>query len=697
MQAIYEKEVVKMQQDNARRGYNTSDHDEFKCWDLVVRSIKFAFFPLTGYPYLSPAYIRQQIDKPTTSREELDCYKLTARPTWQAVVARYTVLLSSVLCLINSLTLPWTVFRRLDLKRPEANVAMLNKNTYRFTCLVSNCTTLRSEGQEMQEVRAMMGDTRNHLMDSREQLFRALLKLPYLSLCQPVLSKFYEPYHHFGENGMFMFTIVGFTVLFGGLLALIRNFYGANNLFLMFLVAPRVTRQVVQERASEMLQELASSRHNYRIFWAHNCATHKPAAELFLLSDCKHQLAGGFALPPAYRIRPRLQIRYESLIFNYNNHNADPALARTLPLPHQPSRQERDREKLLLMWKSIKDEQERELNVTRRQSDSAAKDCITTMRSGWWRSRAVAQVGLMTGLITSLIIAERLLGYCLMLILITKKQEHLNQIGSNMATTNCSIWIMDESEPSESNYYGKLIQLDKYQLSTGELSSLVFLILAAPPIFCYINFWAFYMMTIEELTGWLCECKFELLLGTEFVRQLVASSTASVNENDSRSEPIMTSNTCKFAHIYKHNQQSRFNLTGNIRSRFRPLTGWSFVINDCKLLGNDGLPTRSRLESAQAIEEYVTQQIAADKMCLCSAIDLLEKLHTSLRIFIEHVDYNQSTVTVMITFANLLVYVYVCIDLFFVSRSRDFRSTPLVHLFLSWSFANFIIGCASNM
>lgn len=113
-------------------------------------------------------------------------------------------------------------------------------------------------------------------------------------------------------------------------------------------------------------------------------------------------------------------------------------------------------------------------------------------------------------------------------------------------------------------------------------------------------------------------------------------------------------------------------------------------------LGANGRKTCSRFESNLVREAYVANIIASRAMNLNSAVDLLEKLCVSFRIFIEHVHSYGPTMTMMISFINMYIYGVVVIAVWHLRSINNFLLIPICLLLSGWLASNFFILPASN-
>lgn len=111
-----------------------------------------------------------------------------------------------------------------------------------FTCLITNCTQL------------MKNTT----------LGESFSKLPIFSLCHPNASKTFTPIKDIDSPGLLISSISSFGIfLLGSLFPLVQTFFPVSDTLIMFVVAPRLTTDLVQQRAKLILLELSDSYKNF--------------------------------------------------------------------------------------------------------------------------------------------------------------------------------------------------------------------------------------------------------------------------------------------------------------------------------------------------------------------------------------------------------------------------------------------------
>ena len=103
------------------------------------------------------------------------------------------------------------------------------------------------------------------------------------------------------------------------------------------------------------------------------------------------------------------------------------------------------------------------------------------------------------------------------------------------------------------------------------------------------------------------------------------------------------------------------------------------------------LGTKSKYESTVAMERFVAQAIEANNLHPDSAIELLEKLYISVRIFVEHVHQYGPTMTLMIAYISLYIYTFILIGAWYMYSVDNFILEPALLVIFAWLLANTFI------
>lgn len=654
-------------------------HLQLKSQSALPNLIKNTLSLSLNYPWYSQAYLAS-VERHSSDANELEQYRATQSSGRGARAFRTTIMVISVLYTIRAASFTVPMVKEINLRSASSNIIPLRPRTdsnftYRFSCLVSNCVRLASASD-------------------LEALAAHLLEMPHFQMCHPILSTINDISQHMGSRGILMATGLSFGVLLSGLvLPLILINFPTGNFLTMFLAAPKVTGKLVELRVRLLLDELLESFANFI-----QCRLHQKqhqwrpniSDELQHLAPDNWPAAARRALGGS-RSRPAGRGACRGCHHNRSHSCSCPAAS-------QPARQPDERQAPL--EREAEPQRPRPAGAPAGQPRSQtpvadsrqwqfrsakycagfASDCVTIMRTDWW---LVSGRRMMSNIAAAVILV-----ICLAVLLVPYqihssvawKRLMTKQLGLEVAAANCSIW-----SPGPGEHQLVELRLEHLELHFSLAMTLLYTIQCALPLtaicFMLITFW----MTITELTCWLYELKFVIRLSQGIVDELLSRKA--------KQQPLPSSAgqygvRFKLAPL----DEQQFPL-GLLREQFRLHIRVGAFLLDCQLPGN----TSSRLRSSLAAHNFTLDTIESHRLGLEAAVELLEKLYISFRIYLDHVRYYTPLMTIMILFANIYIYGYVAIGVWFMRALDQFFMFSLAMILFGWSTTNLFIWAAANL
>lgn len=451
-----------------------------------------------GYPCYDQEYIKKNIDRPDTDPVELFEYI-----GWTRVkLTRIFLVTLSVWHFLRTSTLPVLWNWILSLKNLAANIDIIQSPNgtqyYGFQCLVTNCTRLTTANDlelEVEQTSSYDWQTSSYNYNNNKQanasaltnLAKDFKRLPFLTWCFPLVAEAFDPTQSLDNLGMLTACALGMaTIITGALLPGFQELRPTGNLLFSMILAPKVTRRVLGDRAKVLAREMLHSYQNY-------CS-----------KVCKD-----------------IQVKRRLLW---------PSRLRTLA-PKQAGH--------IASFSALID---RQLHLaTSRPTgwpddylDEFASDCISVTRSEWWRSRAA--VSLLAMYILNFFVFDFVyFGFYLYLNhLISLKKQYYNEVSVFMNTnTTCAIWKRDQGLQPDKRLELADVDLNWSLYSIGRL---------------FVQVWPFYILVFvlvgyygvnSDIYCWLCELEFQLTIGAELVDQILSDCQASEELRSNGGQPTI--------------------------------------------------------------------------------------------------------------------------------------------------------------
>lgn len=618
---------------------------EFK----ICRLVKRCLFVLARYPVFQAEYIDRSINKPTTSREDLQSYNESSnrRGRFRTILL---VLVYVVYSIKNSIV-PIRTLLLFDHYNLESNIELVGGKTspeqwLRSSCLVTNCTRL----------------------SKNRSLAEDLSKLPIFHLCTPYLDKIYSPITKLDALGLLLYATSTFSLLLlGSWVPVQQLLYPTSNETIMFITAPEATTRTMRVKARELLVELFVSNDNF----------------------CLNSTEKRNNFSTKRRLIDRASVRNRS-----NGYNP------VTKTQNGPKRVTLDSDKPLGIpvdsWVC------RVSGKTNEQFERIADDCLPTIRSNWWRhltAQAFCQV-------LALTLATYATATVFVIALIQKKiyekQDLLNEFANEIRQQNCLI-LANFKRYNNDDLHGFImgdeIQLSQLDLSWTGLALFQTGVLNLLPLFTVAIMFTYYFILICELICWINEIRLYL------IASLVVAQYFDSKHNDKPIDSLQ--GHVKFSKLKcKHINETEFKWFMFIRKATYPNSKlFSFSLHNSQT--NDALRIHqfwSELQSGKCLGDNdncvnwtIGQNSSQMSQYTETDIENLEKVYINFRLFVEHIrGCTPGLMRILIIICYLLDYGSTLIAVGLSRRVRDFKKEPMVVVTVTLIVSNFFIIMAAN-
>lgn len=142
----------------------------------------------------------------------------------------------------------------LQCEQNETDCFVNSRLTYKYNCLLANCSSSSSSSSSYVTSAA-----------AEEQLLNQLNSLPVHQICQPLISRFFsDPIQQTGFLGLFIsINYVWFCFMNAIVLQLMYLVFPTGNPILAHVLAPKLTRVSIFQRAKTILNEVQFSYRNF--------------------------------------------------------------------------------------------------------------------------------------------------------------------------------------------------------------------------------------------------------------------------------------------------------------------------------------------------------------------------------------------------------------------------------------------------
>lgn len=218
----------------------------------VCRLFKYYLYHLIGFPTYSSEQLREQLtelrlEDYETSAEEREEYDKISTEKRSNYCFALVCLLSSLYGLKN-MYIPWITAAMLDFKDIDTdspNVWQIGPNTYHVVCMDTNCTQF----------------LRPHPVFTKD-----IRHFPVAPFCYPSIDSIYPPTTYVGPYSMLLHIMMGFMAITLGLsLPICLHLKPKSCNATMFILAPKLTSDLMSLRVKEIYRDYKKSFRNYQV------------------------------------------------------------------------------------------------------------------------------------------------------------------------------------------------------------------------------------------------------------------------------------------------------------------------------------------------------------------------------------------------------------------------------------------------
>lgn len=717
----------------------------------VCHATKRVLFALERFPVFNHDYIKKTIDKPTTSSSECREYYLNSHRA--GVVRTIIVILIYFAYTIKDFVIPFVTFSLFDHLNLEDNLQLVhvdNNNSeipsqwLKFSCIMTNCSRL-SDIKHVEET-----------TNRATTLATDLSKLPMFMICHPFLDLFYTPVTKLDAFGLLAFCLSGFGAwLFGSLFPIQQLLYPASNEMIMFIIAPKVTTEIMTSRARRIFVDLSISYHNlrlnlYPIRVGRQIQRRIELAGLHGTKDIKAaQLL--FANDHLYwrdEKQHYKDVQSKSIIEKFEQYHDDDVDSKLIGFNgdlhsnHQSflnqqsnSNDDLDRVAAEIIKKSCLGDK------SDKQIDQVLVDCLPSIRSTWWRllSAQLFTVALIASLTFIFFIGS--FSFYALNLKADEKQVLLNKFAQEMNQQGCSIFRLNDQEllnttllkPTWNDQLLELklddlinnhtqIFLDKLDLKWGYYAAWETSFLNFLPGFSIAVMFAYYYCIMSEISCLLAESRSYLVACVAFTRAQTYLKTIERNNTTARNDldhGYLIKNKffqfetlkCNFiketffrfymfllCRIKLPNNEEHVNTINAKENDI--LRSERYMSEFCSL---DRLPNSNR--DINIIDEELESEITDERdgknqsdeqNIVDTSIETLEKVYVNFRLFVDHVRDCTRSIEVVITVIYLLNFGCLLIAILLSRKIRNFINEPIYVVIFSFFVGNILIVLASN-
>lgn len=660
---------------------------------------KQLLFFLDRYPSFTSGYIKRCLDKTATKQDaEVDQYWSNCADRNRGHVALLVFIYISY-CLKNAVV-PYQASKLFDYQNPEENIHLeyvlamnpqttsVEEQTVRsFACLATNCTRFASNES---------GLTTSLAEDAS--------KLPLFTLCHPNLDAFYAPAAKLDTFSILAFSASGFNVLLlGAWLPVQQLIFPAQDLMMMFIVAPEVTRRLMRARARELVLDLAVSLYNFR--HVSLCMHSASLGALIFDNDALEGPLKDLSAHPinSPHLHPILESQPGTLDATYSGRLRPLQIHLRSGLKNALKRDEIDADtKLNFIAK-----QSSLRGKTRGQFELLIDGCMPIVRTKWWRDRIARFFcySLIFSMSAVFYIGSLALAY--IQYRVWKKEELLREYADNIRQSKCAIWLKTASNHTEEQPQS-IVLVDQLGLNWNWYTMMETIILNFTPAFSMAAMFAYLLTLICEMAIWLAELRLYIVASLVFARFRLHGDHRSrcpfsiaYGSTDANGEQLLSTGRLreklmlesKFSFIWLHSaieHQARNGSTKivynfiNSRQNDRVHTKW-FV---------DEIMNGTSNNTKQPIADI--EEWSDDQNSFAANIESLEQFYVNFRLFVEHVRNYTPSIAFLLIITYLLNYGLVLIAVLCSRNIANFTVEPLFLMIFGLSIANLLIFLAAN-
>ena len=673
------------------------DHNKF------CLAAKRLLFISTRYPAFRDEFIELHIDRKstsaTTSATSFELKQFEANSTSSGRFGRALVVLIFTIYSIKNFVVAGIMLKMIDHHNLESNLKPLagngttelvlpnswssqaNNLIWTFSCLSTNCSYL----------------------SKNNELGHDLSKLPLFSICFPNLSGYYTPVTSLDSLAILAFSLSAYgALLLGSWPSILQSLFPASSEFIMFIVAPKVTTELMRDRARELLCDMSISLRN---FYTNPLRKHRAAKTLNLTADLDMlKWKSSTRRPASLAIEPQ----------EAGGGQRGPRRHCSCSLAWA-QQQMLDSNRPLALRGSPQFDQRLELLVD---------DCLPIIRTHWWRHQAARSFTFITLSSITFILFIGSAAFGFLYYRLTSKRRLLVDYSQTMAAASCSIWRTREQFQylAQDSQLLEPLQLDQLELTWTLRPMLETALLNFVPGLSVIVLFAYYDGLISDAACWLSELKFYLLatLAVFDLEMLLQRKSLPISEqlsHQSRSGRVFRVSSLKrqfirevrfltnilMADVEQVGAASELGDSSGIsasllNSRSVDRTRYDRVWTD--LLGT---PRRRRPNDEDlssevpcgdvGIRSSIGEQMARNQKAKLESLDVI---YVNFRLFFDFIHSYTPSVLVLISITYLLVYGLVIIAVFLTHQIKDFKTEPMFTIAFAWLVSYFLLLLASN-
>lgn len=598
---------------------NLAKHSD--CRDYICKLIKRYIFWLIQfpcYPYnelVGKGLVkREQVHVQDIIMDELKEYEHCSNKHRSSKHQYLLVLISSVY-VIKNLFVPWITVSTLDFVKLDLNSSSqfwISETTVQVVCTKNNCS---------------------QFFLPQSQIKLDIRHFPLIPVCYPNLGRFYPPTLFLGPYAVLTHAVAGCAAFIWGIvLPLNQLYYPLKCETLMFLVAPRLTRNIMIFDAKQIYEDYKTSFINYVKF----IDVYK-MLRLSRLSYCApmdywHMANNGFD-------RPR----------ETNDDDMNPEIIT-------------DREPLAIADSkdSRRVSDERSSLPRDNQDDQVALECLPNIRTLWWHARAQDTFVKMVVCIVIVFSLEGLLLGFDLLRRIKIKAGELEYF--RHALVGCKAWFVDGREIPVQSWSMEWTLLTM----TDNIVLLIFL-LAAPGMY------ALYYLINHELNYWRLEIhnKLEILIEITRLRSRKSSVDLFCSGND---------------------RQNVYRIRSSLVSqKDEGLTSLLYGYYD-----SYGNLSREKLTGRISTQQLILRRLSQAELSTDKYLDMVAKLYVSFRLFMGHVKHCSDTTPPLLFLTYLVAYGITLVTVWHSKLINQFSSEHMLIVFTCTSWSTILLALMSN-
>lgn len=499
----------------------------------------------------------------------------------------------------------------------------------KFACLATNCSRLSEEGP----------------------LLIDLSRLPFFKLCAPNLSKNYDSVNIVDPVALLTFTTAAFAVVLIGTMLPIGNLSTPFAHFtLMFILAPTMVTNALQEHLRILLDDLNASWRNFNL-------NNSPLTSVITSSNTLANRLGTCCAQRFYDGKSRFCGCSEELRqIESVSSNGPMSLAK------------------------------KKTSFRRRRLEQEyLDDCLPAVRTSWWLTLLSR-----TYLISFIISASAVFAaFASFLLFMDNRADRMKKVYRNFALEmdhlGCKLWLTSAEMDSIT---GELIgpTIDLSDLSTDwslivELDRVTSYVIVLSVVVLLSYYWIGQM----ELQCWL----YEVRNSCQYLIKLLHNIDEKYNVNFGQNFPQDIKFIRRIPEENKDSHRSMSSLCINImRNRYMQASNLSIYFSS-------NMNPEVQLEITNTVESLVDELSDIDDI-IKFQYEILEKYYLSIRLFLIYIDEQKQILSVVAAISYPLNYGMAIICITHAKQTNSFGIEPIILMTVGMLIANVLILIPSS-